>query len=135
MVAQLRATADSLGLPFGPRQMTYNTRLAQELGLWAEDQGFGDSFHHQAFLSYFRDGQNLASQQILLKLAEKIGLNPDKAREVLESRSYSTKVDGHWQEARIKGVRAVPTFICGEKSLVGAQSYSALKEFISSNQL
>ena len=34
-------TASHLGLPFCSLEKTYNSRLAQELGLWAADQGKG----------------------------------------------------------------------------------------------
>ena len=45
MMQKLRGVADSLGLPLGNRQRTYNSRLAQELGKWAEQEGRGEAFH------------------------------------------------------------------------------------------
>ncbi len=39
VMARLKAVARELGLPFGDRAMTYNSRLAQELGHWAETEG------------------------------------------------------------------------------------------------
>ncbi len=39
LVQQLRKTALDLGLPFGDRTMTYNSRLAQELSKWAAAEG------------------------------------------------------------------------------------------------
>jgi predicted DsbA family dithiol-disulfide isomerase len=35
MHAQMKARMDAEGLPYGERTMTYNSRLAQELGKWA----------------------------------------------------------------------------------------------------
>ncbi|MCP4688650.1 MAG: hypothetical protein GY859_11410, partial [Desulfobacterales bacterium] len=35
MISRLRETAADLGLPFGSRGKSYNSRLAQELGKWA----------------------------------------------------------------------------------------------------
>ncbi len=67
MIDHLRITAEELGLPFGPRNKTYNSRLAQELGLWAEDQGKGEPFHMAAFHAYFADGLNLAKMPVLLE--------------------------------------------------------------------
>ena len=37
------------GLPYGTRTMTYNSRLAQELGKWAETQPDGDKIHEALF--------------------------------------------------------------------------------------
>jgi hypothetical protein len=36
MMASLKRAADKEGLPLGERKKTYNSRLAQELGKWAE---------------------------------------------------------------------------------------------------
>jgi predicted DsbA family dithiol-disulfide isomerase len=130
MVAGLKETAAQLGLPFGERTKTYNSRLAQELGLWAEDLGSGDRFHKAAFKAYFADGENLADRQVLLNLAESAALPLDEAVLVLETRSYADRVNAHWQESRQLGVNAVPTFVIGLNRSVGAQSYQALAELV-----
>ena len=128
MVSGLQKTAEQLGLPFGPRTMTYNSRLAQELGLWAEDQNSGDRFHLAAFKTYFVDGHNLADKQVLLNLADSVQLPVNEAAEVIETRSYAERVDSHWLESRRLGITAVPTCIIGLNRAVGAQSYQAFAE-------
>ena len=131
MINNLRITAEDLGLPFGSRNKTYNSRLAQELGLWAEDQGKGEPFHMAAFHAYFADGRNLAKMAVLLKLARDVGLSEKAAEEVLTSRTYRDKVDKDWADSRFKGINAVPTFVMGRHKLVGAQSYENLAELVS----
>lgn len=126
-VEQLGQTAAQLGLPFGARHKTFNSRLAQELGLWAEDQGYGHAFHMAAFKGYFAEGKNLALQPVLLELAESCGLSRTEAAEVLATRSYREAVDKDWQESRNLQITAVPTFIFHGIHLVGAQSYAALQ--------
>jgi predicted DsbA family dithiol-disulfide isomerase len=128
MIGELQKTAQSLGLPFNARPKTFNSRLAQELGLWAEDQGRGDQFHMAAFHAYFADGVNLAKTQELLTIAEKAGLDTEEAMQVLSNRSYKKNVDLDWADSRFKGVTAVPTFIMGQHKLTGAQSYEVLEE-------
>jgi len=130
MMAHLRATAEQLGLPFGARTRTYNSRLAQELGLWAEDQGKGDAFHLAAFRAYFADGKNIAKFPVLLELASSVGLSEENAKDVLVRRTYQEKVDKDWQYSRFQGITAVPTFLMGQHRLVGAQSYEALAELV-----
>ncbi len=130
MMAHLQATAKELGLPFGPRSTTYNSRLAQELGLWAEDQGTGEPFHMAAFHAYFADGLNIAKIPVLLELARKVGLSEKEAKNVLTQRSYKEKVDKDWADSRFKSINAVPTFVMGHHKLVGAQSYAALVDLI-----
>ncbi len=130
MIAHLQATADELGLPFGPRTKTYNSRLAQELGMWAVTLGKGDEFHLAAFKAYFAGGVNLAKIPALLEISRKLGLPAKNATQVLADRVYKDAVDRDWQEAQFKGITAVPTFIMGRHKLVGAQNYQALEQLV-----
>jgi predicted DsbA family dithiol-disulfide isomerase len=133
MLARLKQVAAELDLPFGERTKTYNSRLAQELGLWAEDQGKGDAFHQAAFKAYFADGKNLARKTVLMALVAAAGLPGDQAEVVLNARSYAARVDEDWALAHHKQVTAVPTFIIGINKLVGAQPYDALVQMMASN--
>ncbi len=130
MLRHLQEVADSLGLPFGERHNTYNSRMAQELGLWAESQGRGHAFHMAAFHAYFAAGKNLADRHVLLDLAGKAGLDRTAAEQVVEKRSFRAAVDADWHLAREKGVTAVPTFIINGKSLTGARPYKDLERFV-----
>ena len=130
MLINLKRTASDLGLPFGPRAMTYNSRLAQELGLWADSLGMGRAFHHAAFHAYFAEGRNLAKTQVLLDICREAGLSVAAAEEVITRRSFAEAVDGDWQAARELRVTAVPTFILGASRLVGAQPYEALEQLV-----
>ncbi len=130
MVDRLRVMAEDLGLPFAARNKTYNSRLAQELGLWAEDQGKGEPFHMAAFRAYFADGLNLAKVPVLLALARDVGLPEKEAERILTDRVYKDKVDKDWADSRLKSVNAVPTFIMGRHKLIGAQSYEALENLV-----
>jgi predicted DsbA family dithiol-disulfide isomerase len=59
MKARLMQVAREEGLPFGPRDKTYNSRLAQELGKWAESKGRGKAYHDAVFRGYFAEGKNI----------------------------------------------------------------------------
>jgi len=59
MLNRLKTKARELGLPFGDRTTTYNSRSAQELGLWVEAKGRGEQFHKAAFAAYFVEGKNI----------------------------------------------------------------------------
>ena len=130
MVSQLKETAEALGLVFGDRHMTFNSRLAQELGLWAQEQGYGDAFHEAAFAAYFGDGKNLADPEVLLDLASQAGLSRQEAEKVLEKRSYRDQVDRDWELSRRLGIRAAPTFVLNQTRLIGAQNYRTLQELM-----
>jgi predicted DsbA family dithiol-disulfide isomerase len=122
--------AGELGLPFGERKMTYNSRLAQELAKWAESQGKGDEFHDAVFRAYFVDGKNIASADVLAGLAHSLGLSEKAAREVLQTRAFREAVDADWALAGSMGISAVPTFVLDHQTAVGAQPYEVLEKFL-----
>ncbi len=130
MMARLQSVARELGLPLGERGMTYNSRLAQEMGKWAEDQGLGHEFHIAAFRSYFADGRNIAETEVLLDLAGSVGLSREDAEGILADRTYREAVDADWERSRSLGVTAVPTFLTDGSRLVGAQPYEPLERMV-----
>ena len=130
MMTKLKNTADSLGLPLGNRKRTYNSRLAQELGKWAEEEGREDAFHMAMFQAYFVDGKNLAKTDILVGIVEGLSMDAEAARRVLEDRTFRDAVDRDWQQAYARGITAVPTFMANGMRLVGAQSYAALESLV-----
>lgn len=128
--AQLKALAEAEGLELAAREMTYNSRLAQELGSWAETRGAGPAFHDAAYRAYFVDGEDISDAEVLVRLAERVGLDPEAAREVLETRSQRHAVDADWSRARQMGITGVPTFMAGGDRVVGAQPYEILEELV-----
>jgi predicted DsbA family dithiol-disulfide isomerase len=131
MQAQMRARMAAEGLPYGERKMTYNSRLAQELGKWAESQPGGEAIHDALFRAYFVDGKNIGDPHELIRIAESVGLPGDQAREVIEQRTHKAAVDADWEKSRQYGVTGVPTFVVGDRGVVGAQPYEALERLVS----
>jgi len=133
MMRHLRQKAAELGLPFGDRKKTYNSRLAQELGIWAESKNRGDAFHMAAFSAYFVHGKNIARIPTLLDLAASVGLSRDEAATVLSGRKYKAAVDADWALSKKKGITAVPTLVLNQDRLVGAQPYEMLEKVMIAN--
>ncbi len=130
VMAKLKSVAESLNLELGNREMTYNSRLAQEAGLWAETKGRADQFHMAAFKAYFAQGKNIGKKEILLDLMEQSGLDTAEGEAILDERRFSDAVDADWERSRCLGIQAVPTFIFGFQRLVGAQPYSKLEQLV-----
>ena len=128
--AGFRQKASELGLPFGRWRNIYNSRLAQEVGLWASEKDKGGRFHKAAFQAYLVDGKNIASKDVLLNLVESVGLPSEEASEVIEKRTYRDQIDQEWTMARKLGITAVPTLVLEGRQLVGAQPYEELVRFI-----
>ncbi len=130
MQAQMRARMAAEGLPYGERSMTYNSRLAQELGAWADEQPGGEAIHDALFKAYFVDGRNVGDPDELVRIAESVGLPGDKAREVITRRTHRAAVDADWKKAAEYGVTGVPTFVVGKQGVVGAQPYEVLERLV-----
>jgi len=130
MQAQMRARMEAEGLPYGTRTMTYNSRLAQELGAWADTQPGGDAIHDALFRAYFVDARNIGDPEVLVEIAQSVGLDAQQAREVIEKRTHKAAVDADWNKSHQYGVTGVPTFVVGRHGVVGAQPYEALEALL-----
>ena len=127
---QMKARMAAEGLPYGERTMTYNSRLAQELGKWADTQPGGDAIHDALFRAYFVEARDISQPAVLLDIVERVGLSVDGARGALETRAFKAAVDADWELSRRYGVTGVPTFVAGRSGVVGAQPYEALEELV-----
>ena len=130
VMARLEGAARDAGLPFARPNLTYNSRSAQELGKWAEAKGWGEDFHRAVFRAYFVEGKNIGRVGVLTEVIRDLGLSEEEARRVLSDRSFQEAVDGDWARSREIGISAVPTFILGERALVGAQPYEKLSALL-----
>lgn len=126
MYTRMKSLMDEENLPYGRRTHTYNSRLAQELGKWAETQVGGEAIHDALYKAYFVDGLNIAEPDVLVDLAAAVGLPAEAARAVLDTRSFKSAVDADWAKSRQYGVTGVPTFVAGGYGVVGAQPYETL---------
>jgi predicted DsbA family dithiol-disulfide isomerase len=130
MHAQMKARMTAEGLPYGERTMTFNSRLAQELGKWADTQPGGEAIHDALFRAYFVEARDISRPEVLLDIAEQMGLSREAARDVLERRTFKAAVDEDWALSRQYGISGVPTFVAGRFGVVGAQPYEALETLV-----
>jgi predicted DsbA family dithiol-disulfide isomerase len=132
MHARMKGLMDSERLPYERRTHTYNSRLAQELAKWADSQPGFEAIHGALYRAYFVDGLNIGDPEILVQIAESVGLPADEARELLTKRTFREAVDADWQQARRQGITGVPSFVAGDHKVVGAQPYDVLADLIRS---
>jgi predicted DsbA family dithiol-disulfide isomerase len=130
MYRRMKTLMDAEGLPYGRRTHTYNSRLAQELGKWADTQPGGGAIHDALYKAYFVDAQNIGDPEILVALATSVGLPADEARAVLQERRFKAEVDADWQLSSQYGVTGVPTFVAAGYGVVGAQPYEAIAQML-----
>jgi len=128
---RMKVNMNREGLPFNAeRNMSYNSRRAQELSKWAEEKGKGDEIHDALFRAYFVDVKNIGKIAPLVEIAQELGLPGEEATDVLLSRKYKDAVDEDWRRCAAYGVNAVPTFLASRYLMVGAQPYEELERLV-----
>lgn len=128
--AEMKARMQAENLPYGERTHTYNSRLSQELGKWAVTQSGGEAIHDAMFHSYFVETKNVGDIDVLVDIADSVGLDQQAARAVLTDRTFEDAVDQDWQKSRQYGVTGVPTYVVGQAGVVGAQPYEMLERLV-----
>jgi predicted DsbA family dithiol-disulfide isomerase len=130
MYQRMKGLMDAEGLPYGRRTHTYNSRLAQELGKWADTQPGGAALHDKLYQAYFVEARNIGDPDLLVELAASVGLPAEEARAVLTERRFKDAVDADWAKSRQWGVTGVPTFVAARYGVVGAQPYEVLEQLL-----
>lgn len=128
--ARMQSMMGAEGLPFTDRTHTYNSRLAQEVGAWAETQDGGNAIHDKFFEAYFVDRRNVGDIDVILDVVKSAGLDVEAARDVVENRTFKEAIDADWAKSHQYGVTGVPTFVSGGQGMVGAQPYEALVQLM-----
>ena len=88
----------------------------------AKEQGKGEVFSRAVYQAYFQEGENIGDLEVILSLAEQVGLDRPEVQEHLQARTYAARIQTFQQEAHSRGVSGVPTFVIGPAQIVGAQS-------------
>jgi predicted DsbA family dithiol-disulfide isomerase len=74
------------------------------------------------FHAHFRDGRNIGDAATLIELASSVGLDPDAARDALDSAERDAEVGADIEAATQLGIRGVPFFVLADKyGVSGAQ--------------
>ena len=118
--AQLGFKFSSASDAGGGRHRIYNTFDAHRLLHWAGLEGVGlqRALKEALFAAYFTDGQSPASHEVLARVAGEVGLDADRAREVLASNTYADEVRERAQFYLNQGIHSVPAVIINDRHLI-----------------
>lgn len=116
----IQARGAELGFTFDmdKRGRIYNTFDAHRLLHWAELEGRQHALKRALFAAYFTEGRNPSDREVLIDVAKQAGLDPVRAREVLESQLYTNEVREREQFYGQRGIQAVPSVIVNDKYLI-----------------
>jgi predicted DsbA family dithiol-disulfide isomerase len=119
--ATLRQRGAEVGFAFGDRPRVWNTFDAHRLLHWAGLAGPAGSqraLKHALLEAYHGQARNPGDADVLVELAQQVGLDPQAAREVIASGRYSDEVrtaERYWQEA---GIHSVPSIVIDDRHLI-----------------
>lgn len=126
---QMQEIAEGLGLNFSALQHrhTRNTFDCHRLVKWAGEQGKQTAMKQTLFEAYFGEDADITNPDVLATRVEAIGLDGQKAKDLLASDEYVQAVrneEARWQQA---GISSVPAFVINERYLIsGAQESQTL---------
>ncbi|GKU23241.1 DsbA family oxidoreductase [Clostridium folliculivorans] len=121
---QLIAQAKTLGLEYNfDTLIPTNTFDAHRLSHYGKAEGKMNELSERILKAYFTDSLDLSDHQVLSKLAGEVGLDSEKALEILSTDKYALEVREDEERASALRISGVPFFVFNNKYAVsGAQS-------------
>ncbi|WP_282095509.1 DsbA family oxidoreductase [Epibacterium ulvae] len=132
--APIAEHAEKAGLPLNLEgiKRTPNTVNAHRLIHWAGIEGKQNEAVDALFQANFVDGKNIGDINVLVEVAETIGMQGDVTRKLLSGDSDADNIRERDAHSRKMGVNSVPTFIIANQHAVpGAQPPELWEQVIS----
>jgi predicted DsbA family dithiol-disulfide isomerase len=116
----IRARGAEVGFTFDMEKRTrvYNTFDAHRLLHWSADSGKQEALKRALFRCYFTDGGNPSAHETLLRLVSEVGLDAERAGEILSSDMYASEVRSRERFYQSNGISAVPSIIIDDQHLI-----------------
>jgi predicted DsbA family dithiol-disulfide isomerase len=116
----IRQRGQALGFTFNTlaRTRTYNTFDAHRLLHWAEMEGRQLALKEALLKAYFTEGQNPSDHAVLVALAASVGLDAQRARDILQSDEFASEVRAQERFYQQHGIRSVPAIIINQQHLI-----------------
>lgn len=126
----VKRLADEVGIKFTFSGKLPNSRLALYVSEFARKKGKFSEFHELLFDTYWKEGKDIGDLNLLLDLATSIGLEKKELRDYLESDEPKKTLKNTQLELGNYRITGVPTFIIGNRVVVGAQPYEVFQKVI-----
>jgi|VirMetMinimDraft_7_1064189.scaffolds.fasta_scaffold66017_2 predicted DsbA family dithiol-disulfide isomerase len=132
MCTQLSTQGKSYAIDFDfDKALTFNTLDVHRLIQWAQSLGLSNELKEAFMIAYFSEGLDLSKETNLYAIVEKVGLNVEQAKTVLQSDAFSKEVAEDINRSKKLGVRGVPFFLINEKEVIsGAQNDQVFENMI-----
>ena len=119
---------------FAEDQRMWNTFRAHQLIDWAEGQGRAHDMKLALLTAYLTQGRNVDDLDVLVDVADGIGLDADQARQALDSGSQADQVRGKQRFWTQQGITGVPAMVFLRQHLVtgaqGTENYARILQHL-----
>jgi predicted DsbA family dithiol-disulfide isomerase len=128
----LAKLAEEAGLWIRPPPIQPNSHLALMGLFYAEEHGKLEQYNDTVFKALWNEEQNIGELQTLSRIVGKVGLNSTefKRRMETENERYADKLEESERDAVKDNIQLAPTFVFGEKQIVGNVSARRVEKFI-----
>lgn len=122
--------ASTVGLEYHfDKARSANTHLAHQLIHFGAEHDAQAEVKERVFRAHFTEGRHIGSIDTLVEIATEAGLDPELARDALETGKYASAVEQDKDLAARIGIQGVPFFVFdGKVGVSGAQPPETLLE-------
>lgn len=124
--------AEKLGVPIRLPSISPQPRTAKafELLAMAQDKGLDHPYSVRVLRAFFQEDRDIGDPEILIELAADSGLDPNKARQALESGIYAERHREALRHAQDMAITSVPTIVVGKRVFRGTPPLDELRRAI-----
>lgn len=127
--ARIRERGAAVGFSFGTRKHVWNTFDAHRMLHWAGLEGRALELKRALLRAYHGEGRNPGAPDVLVELAAAVGLDPARAKAIVEGDEFAAQVrerERHWLQSGVGGVPFV--VVNGKYAIEGAQPPEAFEQ-------
>lgn len=129
MYQQLRDRGKQYGINFCDLKVLVNSRKALIIGEYAKTLKKNEEYTNEIFKAYFEECQDIAKKEVIVAVAEKIGLIKAQIEVALADPMLQETYEKNCSQAKKQNITGVPTFVINDKyTITGAQPEQTFKE-------
>jgi 2-hydroxychromene-2-carboxylate isomerase len=122
--------ARRLGIPFRPPPTTTDPTRAAVLSLLVRNESQLRDYVTAVMHAEWAEGRDIGNPDVILAVAESVGISKRDALQALESPKHRATLDGHWAEGQALGVFGVPSFVIGDEVFWGQDRLDFVREHL-----
>ena len=135
MYENLKCRGKQYSLNFCDLQILSNSKKSLIIGEYAKILGKNEQYTNAIFKAYFEDCQDISKEEVIVAVAEKIGLIKAQVEVALADPLLQERYEKNCSQAKEQNVTGVPTFVVNDKyTIVGAQSEQTFMELFEKMQ-